>query len=511
MRTFVRSAGVHVNEDNALNYSAVWSCVKIISETIACLPWHVYKRVGAKNKEVMNGHIDWMLYRQPNSEMTSFTLKEVLVAWALTWGNGYAEIERDFSNRISALWPIPPHRVEPVRLENGQLFYRVFGDGFDEVYIPAANMLHLHGLGYDGLSGYSVISMAAKSIALGLACEQFGSNYFENGTHPGVVASHPNKLTDRARKNLEESLMNQYSGLGKSHRLLLLEEATKLEKIGFSPNDSQFLETRKFQLAEIARWFRMPLHKMSDLERSTNNNIEHQGIEFATDTILPWATRIECETDVKLFAASRGRTFNKLNMGGLLRGDVESRTEHYKVMSNLGAFSVNDILELEDRNTIGPVGDKRLVQINQTTLEKIGEEPVEPAGQDEPNHSDKVTDAVRPIFEAAARDISSREVKRAIDAQRRGVLNSQWISIFSREHSRYIERKITPACEALGEILELRNSDISVLISGFKGRHLRMIQDDLLNPELDSIEERSVEISNYLIDQAVRIAALKRS
>lgn len=370
------AAGVRVTEDTALTYSSVWSCIKVISETIASLPWHAYRRVGDDNSQRLRNGIDWLLYRQPNTEITSFTFREIMLAWALSWGNGYAEIVRDGSNRVAEFWPIPPHRVTPERNASGEIVYVVQGESGNDVTLPANNMLHLHGLGYDGLTGYSVIAMAAKSIGLGMATEQFGSNFFANGTHPGVIVSHPGKLSDRANNHLKESLNEEYSGLGKSHRLLLLEEAMKIEKVSFSPTDSQFLETRKFQVAEIARWFRMPLHKISDLEKSTNNNIEHQGIEFATDTILPWVSRLEMEVDVKLFAKSKGSLYSKLNMSGLLRGDSKSRAEFYKAMRDMGVFSANDILRFEDMNTIGSEGDKRLVQLNQTTLEKIGEEPL---------------------------------------------------------------------------------------------------------------------------------------
>lgn len=505
-----KHAGVRVDEDSALTYSAVWACVRVISETIAALPWNTFRRIDKDNSKKVEDSINWMLYRQPNPEISSFTLREIAVAWALTWGNGYAEIERDGAGRPVYLWPIPPHRVTPERNKKNELVYTVSNERGPDVTLPYRDVYHLHGLGYDGITGYSVVSMAAKSIGLGLACEMFGSNYFSNGMHPSAVVSHPTTIGENAFKRLKETLNESYSGLGNTHRLMLLEEAMKIEKMSFSPEDSQFLDTRKFQVAEIARWFRMPLHKISDLERSTNNNIEHQGIEFVTDTISPWATRIETEGDIKFFGSFKGRRYTKLNLNSLMRGDSKSRSEFYKTMANLGAFSVNDILRLEDMNTIGSDGDKRLVQLNQTTLEKIGTVDVE---QKTPQVAENNEEQLQMIVLTAATDIVSRETKRALSAVERypdRVEMAAWIENFTGDHVAYIRRKLQTPCDALAKIYQLSEETVDKIIDLFVSRHVRTMRDNLFKPDEENDISRAQDIVEFITEQSKQAAMLER-
>jgi len=218
--------------------------------------------------------------------------------------------------------------------------------------------------------------MAAQSIGLGKAMESFGSNYFGQGTHPGVIVSHPGKLSDTASKNLRESLVAKYSGLGKSHRLMLLEEGMKLEKIGIPPNDSQFIESRQFQIPEIARWFNLPPHKLKDLSRSSFSNIESEQISFVTDSLLPWAIRIEQNLNMQLLAKveiKAGLYFNHI-FEGLLRGSASDRADFYSKMFNIGAMSINEIRGKENLNPVEG-GDIHLVPLNMTSLENAGKQP----------------------------------------------------------------------------------------------------------------------------------------
>ena len=375
-------AGIRVDHDNALQLSAVWACVRIISETIAALPWQVFQYSENSGRERVSGAFEAMLDIKANGEMDAGTLRETLLGHALTWGNGYAEIERDgFSGRPVALWPIMPDRVAVKRDDDGQLVYEI-SQSQGKTLLPARDVFHLHGLGFDGLQGYSVISMAAQSIGLGLATERYGSAFFGNGAIPGLVLQHPAALSAVAYDRIKESWQERHQGPNKAHRPAILEEGMSVEKIGLPPEDSQFLETRKFQTQEICRWYRVPPHKVADLERATFSNIEHQAIEFVQDTILPWTRRLEREAQIKLLGPTqRNRQFTRLNLKSLLRGDDKSRAEFYDKMRNMGVFSVNEIRALEDMNPIGPAGDKHIVQMNMTTLEKVGEEPEPPAPQ----------------------------------------------------------------------------------------------------------------------------------
>lgn len=374
-------AGMHVDHDMAMTYSAVYSAVRVIAETIGMLPWRAMRRApDGRRIHASSSPVEFVLNRQPNPEMTPMVFRTNLLAHALLWGNGYAEIVRDNAGRVAELWPLIPDTVEVKRdRDTGERYYRITPYNGAAAELEQRDVFHLQGLGFDGMQGYSVVSLMAKSIGLGLAAEEFGSSLFGNGAMPNSVLKHPGKLGPEAHERLAKSVKDQYSGASNAFRTMILEEGMSWESVGVPPEDAQFLETRKFQVAEIARWFRVPPHKLADLDRATFSNIEHQAREFVTEALMPWITRLEQEADKKLFAPrNAGNMYTKIAANGLMRGDSQARAEFYQKMANLGVFSVNDIRELEDLDPIGPEGDKRLVQINQTTLEKIGEEPVQP-------------------------------------------------------------------------------------------------------------------------------------
>lgn len=370
------AAGVPVNEWNALTYSAVWSAVGQISSTIASLPLKLYRRTPDGGKEPFAGHkLYELLHDNPNPEMTSFIFREILQAHLLTWGNAYSEIERDGFGRPAALWPIPPDRVEPIRDGADRLVYRVKGDRLGDILIPAADMLHVPGLGFDGIKGYGLIQMARESLGLGLAAERFGGTFFGNGSTFGGFLSHPAKISVEARQNIENSL-NKHAGPTKAHRILLLQEnMTFIERKGIPPNDAQFLETRTFQVQEVARWLRISPYKLGDLSRATFSNIEHQAIEYYTDTIRPWLVRWEQEINRKLVAPlERRQQFAEFVIEGALRGDVQSRYAAYAVGRQWGWLSANDIRSTENMNPLpSGQGDIYLVPMNMVPASRIDE------------------------------------------------------------------------------------------------------------------------------------------
>lgn len=366
-------AGITVTHENALTYSAVWSCVRIISETISSLSCHAFHTLPNKGKERVHSRVDRILSLQSNPEMSAQTFKETIIAWTLLWGNGYAEIERDKGNQVAGLWPIHPERVEIERSEEGSLVYLVSNYDGSQTTLAQNDMFHVKGLGHSGLKGYSVVSMAANAISLGMACETFGAKYFGSGTNPGSVFEIPGKLSQSAYDRLKKDLDRTHAGLSNAKKNMILEEGMTHKHLAVSPEDSQFIETRRLQIEDIARFFRMPLHKMADLTNSSFSNIEQQNIEFVTDTIWPWVTRFEAEANIKLFPArTKGTHFCKININSLLRGDVQTRSEYYRTMLNIGVMSVNEIRELEDLNPIGKEGDSHYMQLNMTTLDSIG-------------------------------------------------------------------------------------------------------------------------------------------
>ncbi|MCJ7564808.1 MAG: phage portal protein [Candidatus Aminicenantes bacterium] len=374
-------SGENVTESTALTYSAVYNAVSLISGTIGALPLHLMQRKGQKKRIADDRILYRVMQSQWNPYMTAMAGRETMMAHVLTWGNGYAEKVWNGYGEIMELWPITPNRVRPV-IEAGELVYKIKMDREADIILPRDKVLHVPGLGFDGFMGYSVIAMARKSIGLSMALETFGALFFGNGTNPGMVVSHPGKLSPVAHDNLKGSLTTAAGGLGKSHRLLLLEEGMKVEKYGIPPDDCQFLESRGFQIPEVARWFNLPPHKLKDLTRSSFSNIESEQISYLTDSILPWLVRLEANFNMQLLTASdkelsgRGRLYFKHSVEGLLRGDAASRGSFYSQMFNIGALSINEIRAFEDLDPVEG-GDIHLVPLNMTSLENAGKEPTE--------------------------------------------------------------------------------------------------------------------------------------
>lgn len=355
------SAGVHVNEDSAMRFSAVWGAVRILSETIASLPLNVYKKTDA-GKEIDREHpIYKLLHSEPNGFMTSFIFREVLMSHVSLWGNHYSLIVKK-KQRPVELIPLHPTEVEPVLLKN-KLYYKVDSENVRGTY-DYEDILHIPGLSFDGIKGKSPITYARENIGLGLAAEKFGANFFGNGANLSGVLEHPATLSDAAQGRILKSWNSKYSGINKSHKTAVLEEGMKYTRIGIPPQDSQFIETRKFSINEIARIFRIPPHMLADLEKSSFSNIEQQSIEFVIHTIRPWVVRIEQEINRKLFwEVEKGVNFAEFNLNGLLRGDAEARGSFYNTMFMIGAMSPNDIREFENLNKIDG-GEKYYVPLN---------------------------------------------------------------------------------------------------------------------------------------------------
>lgn len=366
-------SGASVDGDTILTLSAVWNAVWIIAGTIGSLPLHLYKSMERGKKKMLNNQLYNLMHTSPNPEMTSMAYRECCAAHALVYGNSYSEKVSDAAGRVYELWPIPSYRVCPERDVKKRLVYKVNLPNGETRTFSRDKILHVPGLSFNAIVGKSVVTVARESIGLGMAQEEFASRYFGSGTHPGVVVSHPGKLGPEAHQNLKTSLTDAYSGLGNAHRLLLLEEAMKIEKVGFAPDESQFLESRKHSVEDVARWFNIPLHKLKNLDRATHSNIEAQNIEFIQDTIQPWLVRFEQNYGLQLLNINeQKKLFFKHSIEGYLRGDTASRAKFYKEMFSVAAFSPNKILEFEDMDPVEG-GDQRFVQLGYAPLDKISE------------------------------------------------------------------------------------------------------------------------------------------
>ena len=369
------ASGETVTEETALTYSAIWNAVAIYSGTISSLPLHLM-RPGAKgrgSRKAIEHKLYNIMHMQWNPFMTAMAGRECLVSHALTWGNGYAEIVRNKVDDIIGLWPIPPNRVRP-EMEDDKIVYIIHMTDGSDIKLPREKVLHIPGLGFDGFMGYSPIAMFKKSIGLGMAMETFGSRYFGEGTHPSAVVTHPNQLKDP--KQMREALSSVYAGLGNTHQLMLLEEGMKIEKVGIPPEDSQFIESRKFQITDVARIYNLPVHKLKEMTKSSFNNIESEQASFVTDSILPWLVRHEQNYHIQLLSPSEQKQgfYFKHIIEGLLRANAKDRAEFYAKMWGSGFMTQNEVREKEDLNPDdNPLADELFVMANMIPLNKIDE------------------------------------------------------------------------------------------------------------------------------------------
>ena len=375
------TSGKPVNEHTAMQMTAVYSCVRILAEAVAGLPLHLYKYTASGSKEKALSHpLYFLLHDEPNPEMSSFVFRETLMTHLLLWGNAYAQIIRNGKGEVIALYPLMPNRMSVDRDSSGALYY-TYTRYSDEaptmngmtVTLRPSDVLHIPGLGFDGLVGYSPIAMAKNAIGMAIACEEYGAKFFANGAAPGGVLEHPGTIKDPQK--VRDSWNAAYQGSSNSHRVAVLEEGMKYQPIGISPEQAQFLETRKFQINEIARIFRVPPHMVGDLEKSSFSNIEQQSLEFVKYTLDPWVIRWEQAISRSLLRPDEKKLyFAKFNVDGLLRGDYVSRMNGYATARQNGWMSANDIRELENLDRIPPElgGDLYLINGNMTKLADAG-------------------------------------------------------------------------------------------------------------------------------------------
>ena len=396
------TSGKTVTERSAMQMTAVYSCVRILSEAVAGLPLHLYKYTDSGGKAMALDHpLYHLLHDEPNPEMSSFVFRETLMTHLLLWGNAYAQIIRNGKNEIIALYPLMPNRMTVDRDENGHLYY-AYSRGQDEairdksqtVILSPEDVLHIPGLGFDGLVGYSPIAMAKNAIGMAIACEEYGAKFFANGASPGGVLEHPGISKDPQR--VRDSWMSQFGGSANANKIAVLEEGLHYTPIGISPEQAQFLETRKFQINEIARIFRVPPHMVGDLEKSSFSNIEQQSLEFVKYTLDPWVIRWEQSIMRSLFSTEeKSRYFVKFNLEGLLRGDYQSRMNGYAIGRQNGWMSANDIRELENLDRIPEEdgGDLYLINGNLTKLADAG---IFATGRKETNTDEEILELEEP-------------------------------------------------------------------------------------------------------------------
>ena len=375
------TSGKIVNERSAMQMTAVYSCVRILAEAIAGLPIHLYKYKADGSKEKAFNHpLYLLLHDEPNPEMSSFVFRETLMTHLLLWGNAYAQVIRNGKNEVIALYPLMPNKMTVDRDAKGQLYYEYQHSNNEAptakgstVILKSTDVLHIPGLGFDGLVGYSPIAMAKNAIGLAIATEEYGAKFFANGAAPSGVLEHPGTIKDPSK--VREAWQSQFGGSSNSGKIAVLEEGMKYTPISISPEQAQFLETRKFQINEIARIFRVPPHMVGDLEKSSFSNIEQQSLEFVKYTLDPWVIRWEQSIMRTLLSPEEKKKYYvKFNVEGLLRGDYQSRMNGYAIGRQNGWMSANDIRELEnlDRIPAEEGGDLYLINGNMLPMKNAG-------------------------------------------------------------------------------------------------------------------------------------------
>jgi HK97 family phage portal protein len=382
------TAGTPVNEISAMQTAAVYSCVRVISETLAALPLHVYRREDSGTRPIPAHHLYNLLHNAPNPEMTSFIFRETLMGHLLIYGNAFAQIMRDSAGRVTALYPLLPHKTDVWRGESGEIYYTYWCDrdeanarNSDKTGEPGGvtlrkdQVLHIPGLSFNGLVGYSPIALAKNAVGMAIATENYGAGFFANGANPGGVLEFPGDFGEKGVAHLRDAWEVIHRGVQNSGKIAVLESGMTYHPISVPPEQAQFLETRRFQLNEIARIFRVPPHMIGDLEKSSFSNIEQQSLEFVKYCINPWVERWEQTMWLNLILPSEKPThLIKFNVDGLLRGDYETRMKGYATGIQNGFLCPNDVRKLENMNEIPAEegGFNFMVNGNMVKLKDVG-------------------------------------------------------------------------------------------------------------------------------------------
>lgn len=352
-----------VTEEGALSISAVWACVRILSDTVGSLPIHLYRRTEKGREKVVKFDLLNVLNR-PNEYSGRFALLQHLMIGCTLWGNGYARIHRDKLYRPVRIEFLHPTEIEPILTYDDHLFYR----DSTGLFLPPEDVIHLKGVSTNGYKGKSPIQVHRSNLGLAVSAQMYGERFFNQGGNMSGVFKYPATLKPEAYQRLKHDLIAQSTGLHNAHTPLLLEGGMTYERISIPPEDAQFIATRKFQKTEVATIYGVPPHMIADLERATNNNIEHQGMEFVQYCLMSYITRLEEEFNRKLLRDDEADEYYFLfSLNGLLRGDAKTRSEYYKNMNFIGAMSANEIRALEDMNAYEG-GDEYFVQANMQSV-----------------------------------------------------------------------------------------------------------------------------------------------
>lgn len=477
------ASGITVTPQVALTFTAVYAAVRIKAESIAMIPLPLLERMPDGGKRRAIGHPLYpILHDLANPETTAYEFRETLQGHLETWGNCYAEVVWDRNGYPSALWQIPPNRVTVTR-DNGQLIYEIDVPGGEKAYLRPPYIMHIRRLSHGGKVGLSPTKLGKQAIGTGLAAEQYGASFFGNSAIPSGVLEHPGILGDGAYDRIKNDWAAQVGGLSNAQRTAILEEGMKFHEIGLPPEQAQFLETRKFQVAEIARLFRVPPHMMADLDRATFSNIEQMSQEFLTYSLNPdlvnWEQVIYRDL---LLPSERGRYFAEFLRAAVVTADIQSRYQSYATARQNGWLSANDIRQMENMNRVDG-GDVYLVPLNMIpadmaasmgssstadsarahTLVTDAERRTIEAGEQRSRNvaleRRRLMLAYRPIYEDAFGRVLRREANdvgnaaRRLLAQRSTVELDAWLSEFYQEHKAFLQKHFRPVLDSYAALV----------------------------------------------------------
>tara|TARA_Y100000401_G_scaffold117519_1_gene126833 strand:- start:20333 stop:21976 length:1644 start_codon:yes stop_codon:yes gene_type:complete len=493
------SAGVSVSNQSAFQFTAIYAAIRVLAESIASLPLITYERLpGGGKRRATETPSYTMLHDAPSPEQTACSMIETVMAHVLSWGNGYCELVRDGAGNVREMYPIRPDRVKIYRLD-GQLIYCYRTDHDGDIILPYQNVLHIAGLGFDGLQGYSPIHQARTAIGLGKAAEEFGSAFFGNAARPSGVLSHPGHLTPEAMERLRESWSSLHQGPRSTGRVVIAEEGLSWSSIGIPPEDAQFLQTRRFQIEEIARVYRVsPLH-LQDLSRATYSNFEQAMLSFYVDTLRPWLVKWEQELKRKVFGL-QSNFFAEFQLDGLLRGDTISRYQAYKVGREAGFLSVNEIRSLENMNPVEG-GDRYIEPLNYQAVGEPDTDVVDSPGTE---------DRTREVFNSVLSDATSRMMRVESQAIKRALNKHdgqpadfvEWLAEFRVKHKRVVLSTFTPIVDSVAAYKGIEPTNMRSLLERFiddsDNQFAKTIQT-LLQTNQDSTETRSAIVE--LLDE----------
>lgn len=449
-------AGVSVNQNTAWNMAAVYASINIISQTVGSLPVGVFKKLPRGKESTPKHRLYRLIHNEPNPDMSAMTFYQTMQATCLGWGNAYAEIVRDRNTVARELWPLDSAIVTPKLDDNNKLYYEVQDPTNGVRSILPRNIIHIKDMGRNGYVGESRITRARQTIGLGIAAEKFGSTFFGNGAHTSGVLTHPTTLGDDAQRRLKKQLDDKLSG-DNQNSTLVLEEDMKWLPISVPPDDAQFLETRRFQVEEIARWFNVPPHKIGHLEEVPKHTIEQQNIEWVVDTIRPWLVNWEQELNRKLFHPSESDIFIEFNVEGLLRGDIAARREYFKDAITFSWMTPNEVKEKESMNVSDQPGmDDYYMQAN---MVKVGTEPAE---QPEPTEQDNDDDTMENFLRAAGSRVANREFEsfKKNTKDKSGPEIDEWLNEYFAKHLDYVMSAIPISEENAKEYIDLGREHI---------------------------------------------------